>query len=58
MDRHKLPIVDTRGQHTTFHSNGARAVCISLMVGGMADDDMHFVGAFLYAATVFIGAAT
>ena len=46
MDRHKLPIVDTRGQHTTFHRNGALAVCISLIVGGMKGDNMHFVGSY------------
>ena len=35
MERHRLPMVETRGQQRRFQSGGARALWISLIVGGM-----------------------
>lgn len=35
IERHKLPMVETKGQQRMFHCRGARALCISLIDGGM-----------------------
>lgn len=35
MERHRLPMVETRGQQRRFQSGGARALWISLIVGGI-----------------------
>mmetsp|Transcript_5865 Transcript_5865/g.14684 ORF Transcript_5865/g.14684 Transcript_5865/m.14684 type:complete len:104 (-) Transcript_5865:122-433(-) len=35
MERHRLPIVETSGQHRMFHALGALALWISFIVGGI-----------------------
>lgn len=38
MERHRLPMVETKGQQRRFQSGGARALWISLIVGGISFD--------------------